>query len=113
MFRPMSEPHAQPFSPQSSTLKPLEPIEQREVLRTWSRSAESRAGERGPLPATPDDQVAHALLNAAGIAIGEGRWQRGLRILRLTTEDYPHSQEAACARTVIDRLTERSATRGR
>ena len=61
-------------------------------------------GPRGLLPDKPDDPVAHTLLEAAGTAIERGEWQRGINILNLVVRDYRQSQEAACARTVIDRL---------
>jgi hypothetical protein len=41
-----------------------------------------------------------------------GDWQRGVNILRLVVKDYRQSQEAACARSVIDRLAERASGRG-
>lgn len=69
-------------------------------------------GERGGLPERPDDPVAYKLLDAAGDAFGQGRWQQGVNILRLVVRDYRHSQEAACARQVIDRLASEGKGRG-
>ncbi len=106
----------QPPSPNGrrhGTLAPLEDAEHREVMRRWQRSESSMDGERGGLPETPDDAVAHKLLEAAGDAMGRGDWQQGVNILKLIVRDYRQSQEAACARRVIDRLAERFGGHGR
>ncbi len=70
-------------------------------------------GERGQLPETPDDPVAYKLLDAAGVALDRGEWREGMQILRLIVKAFRHTQEAACARTVIDRLSERTGGQGR
>ncbi len=67
-------------------------------------------GPRGLLPGQPDDPVAHTLLAAAGMAIGQGDRQRGVNILKLVVRDYRQSQEAACAPQHLDHL---AAGRGR
>lgn len=82
--------------------------EQWEVMRLWQRAESGMDGERAGLPDKPDDPVAYKLLDAAGDAMGRGDWQRGVNILRLVVKDYRQSQEAACARTVIDRLAEQA-----
>ena len=56
------------------------------------------------MPERADDAVAYKLLDAAGDAIGRGDVRKGVNILTLVTRDYRHSQEAAFARTVLDRL---------
>ena len=83
--------------------------EQREVMRQWRRVESGMDGERGQLPERPDDPVAFRLLEAAGEAINRGDWQKGTNILRLVVKDYRSSQEAAFARSVIDRLAEEAA----
>jgi hypothetical protein len=95
------------------TLIPLDAAEHREVMRRWQWVDSGTDGERGGLPATPDDLVAHKLLDAAGDAMGRGDWQKGVNILRLIVKDYRQSQEAACARRVIDRLAEKAGGHGR
>jgi hypothetical protein len=87
--------------------------EQREVMRHWQRAESNMDGERGGLPETPDDPVAHKLLDAAGDAMGRGDWQQGVNILRLVVKDYRQSREAACACRVIDRLAEKAGGHGR
>ena len=81
--------------------------DEREVLRSWQMMDDGLNGPRGLLPDRSDDQVAHKLLDAAGDAMNRGDWQRGVNILKLVVRDYRHSQEAACARSAIDRLAER------
>jgi hypothetical protein len=81
--------------------------EQREAMRQWRRLESGMDGKRGELPEKPDDAVAYKLLDAAGDAMERGHWQQGINILRLVVKDYRQSQEAACARRVIDRLADR------
>lgn len=87
--------------------------EQREVMQLWQRAESGMDGKRGVLPETPDDPVAYKLLDAAGNAMNRGDWQKGVNILRLVVKDYRQSEEAACARTVIDRLAGRAGGDGR
>jgi hypothetical protein len=47
------------------------------------------------------------LLDAAGTAMNRGDWQRGVNILKPVIRDYRQSQEAACARSVMDQLVQR------
>ena len=93
-------------------LQPLAAAEEREVMRRWHRQESGMDGERGLLPERPDDAVAYKLLDAAGIAMQRGDWKQGVTILKLVVKEFRHSQEAACARTVIDRLTEKESGRG-
>lgn len=85
----------------------------REVMRTWRQIDSGMDGPRGLLPEQPDNPVAYKLLEAAGEAMGRGEWKGGLTILRLVVKEYRESKEAACARSVIDRLTEISGDKGR
>ncbi len=106
----------QPPSPNGQkhgTLAQPGEAEQREAMRRWRRAESGMDGERAGLPETPDDPVAHKLLDAAGDAMGRGDWQQGVNILRLIVKDYRKSQEAACARRVIDRLAEKFGGQGR
>ena len=88
------------------------PAEGREALRLWQIADDGMDGPRGQLPPQPDDPVASILLGAAGAAMNRGDMQRGVNILKLVVRDYRHSQEAACARTVIDRLARRGRAEG-
>ena len=87
--------------------------EQREVIRQWRRVECSLDGERGGLPDQPDDPVAYKLLEAADEVMQRGDWQKGVNVLRLVVKDYRHSQEAAFARSVIDRMAEKADSQGR
>ncbi len=93
-------------------LTPITAARQREVTQLWQRSENGMDGVRSGLPEQPDDLVAYKLLDAAGDAITRGDWQQATNILRLVVKDYRQSQEAACARTVIDRLSESAKGRG-
>lgn len=99
--------------PKADTLTHPDAAEQRGVMRMWQRAESGMDGERGQLPEQLNDPVAYKLLEAAGDAMERGDWQRGVNILRLVVRDYRQSQEAACARTVIDRLIERAGDQGR
>lgn len=88
----------------SGRLEPLSDDKQREVMRHWLNQLSDLPGERGEWPRTPDDPVASKLLEAADYAIEHGRLQQGIAILKFVAKEYRHSQEAACARRVIDRL---------
>jgi hypothetical protein len=79
--------------------------DEREVLRQWRMVEDGMDGPRGQLPPQPDDPVAYLLLEAADAAMVRGDWQRSINILKLLVRDYRQSQEAACARSVIDQLT--------
>ena len=81
--------------------------EKREVMQHWRMAESGMAGPRITKLDEPDDLVAHRLLEAADQAMSRGDWQRGVNILRLVVRDYRQSQEAALARTVIDRLGSR------
>ena len=97
----------------SGRLLPLGDTEHREVMRRWQGEVSGMGGARGQLPETPDDPVAHKLLDAAGEAMNRGDWRQGVEILQLVVKAFQHTQEAACARTVIDRLKDRAAGQGR
>ena len=98
---------------QPGSLVPLTSREQDEVMRRWQEVESGMEGERGLLPKQPDNPVAHALLDAAGIAFSRSEWRHGVAILHLAVRQYPRSEEAACARTVIDRLAGQGASHGR
>ena len=95
-----------------ATLTIPDPAEGREVMRQWEATESGMDGPRGLLPDQPDNPVAYKLLDAAGEAMERGEWQHGVNILRLVVKDYRQSQEAACARQVIDRLKEHTTGRG-
>jgi hypothetical protein len=76
-------------------------------MRHWRMIESGVAGPRITKLEKPDDPVAHHLIEAADQAMSRGDWQRGVNILRLVVRDYCQSQEAALARTVIDRLASR------
>jgi hypothetical protein len=75
-----------------------------EIMRLWQTTVDGNAGPRGDQPPQPDDPIAHALLEAAELAIGQGKQQPAARILKLVVSDYRDSQEAAFARRVLDQL---------
>jgi hypothetical protein len=100
-----------PDSRNNGTLIQPHDDEQREVMTHWRRVESGMDGERGQLPETPDDAVAYKLLEAADDAMSRGDWQKGVNILRLIVKDYRQSQEAACARSVIDRLAKEAGGR--
>lgn len=95
-----------------ATLTQPDAAEQREVMRRWRAIDSGMDGPRGLLPEQPDNPIAYKLLDAAAEAMERGEWQHGINILRLVVRDYRQSQEAACARQVIDRLQEHAAGRG-
>jgi hypothetical protein len=105
--RPIVRRMDDPAKTTEATLTQPTAEEQREVMRQWQRADDGMDGPRGLLPEEPDNPVAYKLLDAAGEAMERGEWQHGITILRLVVRDYRHSQEAACARQVIDRLTSR------
>ena len=92
-------------APQSNgTLRTLERAERLQEVEGWQAIISQMEGPRGGMPERPDDPVAWKPLDAAGDAIGRRDWQRGVNILRLVIRDYRHSQEAAFARTVLERI---------
>lgn len=99
--------------PKEATLTQPDAAEQRDVMRRWRQMETGMDGPRGLLPDKPDNLVAYKLLDAAGEAMERGDWQKGINILRLVVKDYRQSQEAACARQVIDRLKEHAEGRSR
>lgn len=109
----MTETAQPPAGIDNGTLSTPGEAEGREGLRLWQRHVSGMDGPRGGVPERPDDPVAYKLVDAAGDAIGRGNWQQGVNILRLVVKDYRQSQEAALARRVIDRLSERDGRHGR
>jgi hypothetical protein len=107
----VSTPHDHAAAAGDGKLTERSPAENQEVLKLWRQADSGMDGPRGLLPDKPDDLVAHKLLEAANTAMERGEWQRGVNILKLVVRDYRQSQEAACARTVIDRLAARQAQR--
>ncbi|WP_076351868.1 hypothetical protein [Paludisphaera borealis] len=85
-------------------LETLGQAEEREVLKAWKSAGDGMDGPRSGVPATPDDQVAHQLVEAAGQAIERGQKQKGINILKLVVRDYRESKEAALARAALDQL---------
>ncbi len=94
-------------------LVPLSCTVEREVFRRSLDLACGRDGERCGLPDQPDDIAAFKLLDAAGISIERGHRQKAINIPRLVVKNYRESKEAACARRVLDRLSERAGLHGR
>src|SRR5262245_17706939 len=88
-------------------LWPVNADEQHEILNRWRAAGNGMDGPRGGVPSKPDDPVAYTLLEAADQVMSLGDLQRGVNILRLVVRDYRESQEAALARTVLDRLARR------
>lgn len=87
-------------------LEKISARKQREVLKRWAAS-DGMDGPRGGVPETPDDPVAHLLVEAAGQAIARGQARQGVAILKLVVSEYRESQEAALARAALDHLPQR------
>lgn len=109
IVRPMDE---EPKIREATLARP-DAAEHREVMKQWEATDSGMNGPRGLLPDQPDNPIAYKLLDAAGEAMERGEWQLGINILRLVVRDYRQSQEAACARQVIDRLREHTSGRGK
>lgn len=97
-----------PLPPTNGTLKQPDAEAERDALRQWRRIESDQAGPRGGMPRRPDDVVAYLLLEAAEAAEERGERQHSINILKLVIRDYRQSQEAAFARSVIDKLPHRS-----